>query len=341
MSTTFVGLDLGSSRCQQTVLNADGTVRFSRVVPTGEQQLRSAFAALGADVRVHLEAGELAAWTRSILVPLVSEVVVSHPRTLSWIAKDSNKTDAVDARKLADLLRLNLVHPVYCEGSDDRRTFKYLVTHYEQLSAEQARLKAKIKARLRTLGIIRRDARVFSPAGRDELIAQLTESAIKQMLAQSFAVLRQMLESLEDAKRAMVAAAAKFPEVRLLQSAPGVGIITACRFVAYVQTPRRFSNKRKLWRYARLGVTRRESNGKRLAHPRLDSAGVGSLKDVSRKVFQAARRTNTDNSFKRCFEQSLLNTKNAVHARLTTQRKILATLRAMWLSMQPYREIGG
>ena len=72
MSTIFVGLDLGSSRCQQTVLNSDGSLRFSRSVPTGEQQLRSAFAALGADVRVHLEAGELADWTRSILTPLVS-----------------------------------------------------------------------------------------------------------------------------------------------------------------------------------------------------------------------------------------------------------------------------
>jgi transposase len=163
----------------------------------------------------------------------------------------------------------------------------------------------------------------------------------RQMLAQSLAVLRQVLEPLAEARHAVAAASAKFPEVRLLQSAPGVGIITACRFVAHVQTPRRFSNKRKLWRYARLGVTRRESNGKRLAHPCLDSLGVGSLKDVSRKVFEAARRTRTDNSFKRCFEQSLLNTKNAAHARLTTRRKILATLRAMWMRMQPYREAGG
>ena len=93
----------------------------------------------------------------------------------------------------------------------------------------------------------------------------------------------------------------RFPEVELLQTAPGVGIITACRFVAYLQTPRRFSNKRKLWRYCRLGITRRESNGKRLAHPRLDTAGVGSLKDVSRKVFEAARRTKKDNSFKRFY----------------------------------------
>ena len=64
------------------------------------------------------------------------------------------------------------------------------------------------------------------------------------------------------------------------------------------------------------------------------------LGDVSRKVFEAARRTKSDNGFKQCFEMSLANTKNAVHARLTTQRKILATLRAMWLSMQPYRHTG-
>ncbi|MDQ3257274.1 MAG: IS110 family transposase, partial [Acidobacteriota bacterium] len=199
-------------------------------------------------------------------------------------------------------------------------------------------MKAKIKARLRTLGIIRRDARVFSSSGNTELLELITEPALRQMVAQSFAVLNQMLASLKEAKQAMIAAAAKFPEVRLLQSAPGVGIITACRFVAYVQTPRRFSNKRKLWRYARLGVTRRESNGKRLAHPRLDAAGVGSLKDVSRKIFEAARRTKTDNSFKRCYEHSLATTKNAVHARLTTRAKSACDL-AGDVALDGYRQL--
>lgn len=56
------------------------------------------------------------------------------------------------------------------------------------------------------------------------------------------------------------------------------------------------------------------------------------------KPFEAARRTKKDNSFKRAFEQSLEITKNTVHARLSAQRKILATLRAMWLSTQPYRD---
>jgi transposase len=339
--TIFVGLDLGSSQCHQTVINSDGALVRSRSIPTGEQQLRNAFADLQGDVHVHAEASELSDWVRVIIKPMVTRFVVSHPRSLAWIAKDSVKDDSVDARKLAELLRFNLVHEVYYEDRADRRSFKHLVVHHEQLSREQARLKSKIKARLRTLGIIRKDARLFSLTGQDELFASITDPLIEQMFRQSFAVLNQMLVSLMDAKTVLLEFSRRLPEVRLLQSAPGVGVITACRFVAYVQTPQRFSNKRKLWRYARLGITRRESNGKRLSHPHLDPAGVGSLKDCSRKIFEAARRTKKDNSFKRLYEQSLDTTKNAVHARLSTQRKILATLRAMWLSMKPYRNDGG
>ena len=108
--TIYVGLDLGSSRCQQTVMSAEGLVRFSRTVLTSEQHLRVAFDKLGGDVRVHIEAGELAGWVGSILKPMVSQVVVSHPRSLAWIGKDSVKDDRVDAAKLAELLRLGRVH---------------------------------------------------------------------------------------------------------------------------------------------------------------------------------------------------------------------------------------
>ena len=228
----FIGLDLGSTRCQQTAVHADGSVSFSRSLPTCELQLRSAFSALWGNVRVHLEARALAAWAHSIIKPLVSEVVISHPRTLAWIAKDSNKTDAVDARKLADLLRLNLGHPVYYEQSDARRTFKQLVVHHEQLARDQARLKSKIKARLRCVGIIRTDAGLFSASGQAALLDQFREAFQKAIFIQLFAVLNQMLDSLSQARQAMSEFSPRFPEVQLLQTAPGVGIITACRFVA-------------------------------------------------------------------------------------------------------------
>ncbi len=55
----FVGLDLGSSYCHQTVINSDGALVRSRSVPTSEYHLRNAFADLQGDVHVHAEASEL------------------------------------------------------------------------------------------------------------------------------------------------------------------------------------------------------------------------------------------------------------------------------------------
>lgn len=112
----------------------------------------------------------------------------------------------------------------------------------------------------------------------------------------------------------------------------------ACRFSAYIHTPQRFSSKRKLWKYCRLSVSHRSSNGKPLRRPRLDRSGCGRLKDVSRKAFEVSVRARQDNGFKRAYQRALEATHDAIHARLTVQRKIVSTLRAMWLSKTPYRD---
>ncbi len=63
----YVGLNLGSSQCYQSVINSDSALRLARLIPTSEQSLRAAFANLNSDVRVHLEAGELSNWVASII----------------------------------------------------------------------------------------------------------------------------------------------------------------------------------------------------------------------------------------------------------------------------------
>lgn len=336
-NTFYVGLDLGSSFCYQVVMNSDGKIVRSRPFPTTEQNLRSAFQGFDADLLVHTEAGELTNWVCDVIKPLVKKVIVSHPQSLAWIAKDSRKCDKLDARKLADLLRSRLTHEVFLSPHQSRRTFKQLVRNYDEATRAQAKLKAKIKARLRCLGIIRRDCAVFGKLEREQILAQIKDKFLREMFRQLYATLDYLLADLAQAKQLMLEAARQFPEVRLLQTAPGVGSIGACRFVAYIQNPRRFSNKRKLWRYCRLAVAHRSSDGKLLSHPRLDRNGCGALKDVSRKAFEAAMRCREDNSFKRAYEQYLANTHDKVHARLSVQRKIVACLRAMWLSNEPYR----
>ncbi len=122
---------------------------------------------------------------------------------------------------------------------------------------------------------------------------------------------------------------------------PGVGIIGVARFSAYIQPPHRFSSKRKLWHYCRLGITERSSEGKPLGRKRLEQAGNGRLKDLSRKAFNGALHTRADNAFKRTYRQALARTHDAPHARLTPQRKLLAVLRALWKGGTLYQDDKG
>src|SRR5262245_14356813 len=143
MSISYVGVDLGSSKFHQVAINQAGTSTLNREMVTSEANLVKAFWDLKGEIHVHLEAGELAPWAASVIAPLVTRVVCSHPQHNAWIAKDADKSDRIDAYKLAELLRLNRFKEVRYAPDQRRRNFKQLVQHYDELTAQQARLKTK------------------------------------------------------------------------------------------------------------------------------------------------------------------------------------------------------
>jgi transposase len=336
METVYVGLDMGSNGFQQVAIKTDGSIKVNRSFTTSEANLRAAFADQDGEIHVHLEAGELAPWAAAVIAPLVTRVVCSHPKDNAWIAKDADKCDRVDAYKLAELLRLKRFKEVHYAPDQPRRNFKQLVQHYDELTGQQARMKTKIKARFRMQGVIVTGERLFSSKGRQEVLARVESRDLRTAIRQLYEVLDQSVAAQDQARLLMLRAAQAFPEIKLFRTAPGVGPIGSCRFSAYIHTPSRFSSKRKLWKYCRLSVSQRSSNGKPLRRPRLDRSGCGRLKDVSRKAFDVAIRSRHDNGFKRTYQRALETTHDKTHARLTVQRKIVSTLRAMWITRTPY-----
>jgi transposase len=306
--------------------------------PTSETKLLTAMADFPGEVQVHLKASELAGWIRRILTGRVTRVVISHATTNAWIAKDPRKRDSVDAFKLAELLRLGRVHEVYYPDEAHRAVFKQLRQHYDDVVAQQVRLKLKIKARLRAHGVIMRGKAVYSLGGRTGVLAQVESLAARQAIDQLYALLDATTATQREALTLLRCHARQYPEIGRFQAVPGVGLIRAARVSAYIHTPHRFSSKRKLWRYCRLGITDRSSDGKQRGPQRLDRTGHGKLKDLSRKALIAALHTRSDNAFKRAYQQTLERTHKAIHARLTTQRKILAGLRAMWKGGSEYQD---
>jgi len=341
MAKTAVGLDVGSSSCHLVALDHEGRMLRNMKFPTSEAKLIAAVAGLTGEVHIHLEASELAGWVRGVFQGRVARIVTSHAKANAWIANDPLKCDRRDAFKLAELLRLGRVHEVYYPEDESRRLFKYLVQHYDDVTDQEIRLKLKIKARLRAQGIILKGHGVYSARGRLLALQQIPAPAARQMIEQLYAVLDHTLQTQREALTLLRRQARQYPEVERFQTVPGVGIIGAARFSAYIQTPHRFSSKRKLWRYCRLGITERSSDGKPLGRKRLDQAGNGRLKDLSRKAFNGALHTRADNAFKRTYRQALARTHDATHARLTTQRKLLAVLRALWKGGTVYQDERG
>ncbi len=76
------------------------------------------------ELHVTWEEGTWAAWLYDLLQPQVQHIVVCNPRR-NALLKEGSKSDKVDARKLADLLRTGMLRPVY-HGENGLRTLREL-----------------------------------------------------------------------------------------------------------------------------------------------------------------------------------------------------------------------
>ena len=76
--------------------------------------------------------------------PHVTEFVVCDPRK-NALLKEGNKSDKIDARKLADLLRGGYLRSVY-HGENGLRTLKELARTYLTISQDLTRAVNRVKA---------------------------------------------------------------------------------------------------------------------------------------------------------------------------------------------------
>src|SRR5256884_2793212 len=96
------------------------------------------------DLHVTFEEGTWAAWLYDLLKPHVTELVVCDPRK-NALMKEGNKSDKIDARKLADLLRGGYLRSVY-HGENGLRTLKELARSYLTISKVLSQLMNLVKA---------------------------------------------------------------------------------------------------------------------------------------------------------------------------------------------------
>ena len=120
-SEKYIGLDVHQATISVAVMDSAGKVVMESIVETKAATILQFFAGLRGTLWVTFEEGTCAGWLYDLLHPHVAHLVVCNPRK-NALLKYGNKSDRIDARKLAELLRGNHLKPVY-HGENGVRTF--------------------------------------------------------------------------------------------------------------------------------------------------------------------------------------------------------------------------
>jgi transposase len=334
----YIGMDVHQASISIAVTDAAGKLLMECIIETKAATILDFIHGLSGSLWVTFEEGTSAAWLYDLLKPHVTKVVVCDPRK-NALLKAGNKNDRVDARKLSDLLRAELLTPVY-HGESGVRTLRELGRSYVTVTQDLTRVMNRLKAIYRSWAIPCAGQEVYSPRHRAAWLEKLREAGVRRRAQQLYQQLDCLLGIRKETRRELVAESRKHPASALLQQIPRLGPIRVALLIALIQTPHRFRTKRQLWNYCGLGLRTRSSGeyrytGGQLQHarksPALRGLNVNHNHELKNIFKSAATQASASRDPLGEFYQNLLaRGMEPPMARLTLARKIAAIALKIW-----------
>ena len=167
----YIGMDVHKEAMVIAVLNEGGKLVMESVIETKASSILQFLHGLRGELHVTWEEGTWAAWLYDLLQPQLPHIVVCNPRR-NALLKEGSKSDKVDARKLADLLRTGMLRPVY-HGENGLRTLRELGRSYQTISKDLTRVMNRLKALYRGWGIPCAGTQVYAARAREESLSKI------------------------------------------------------------------------------------------------------------------------------------------------------------------------
>ena len=332
-SSKHIGMDVHTATIGIVVLDATGKLIMESVIETKASTILQFIHGLRGNLYVTFEEGTWAAWLYDLLKPYVTNIVVCDPRR-NALLKEGSKSDRIDARKLAELLR-----PVY-HGEKGLRTLKELVRAYLTIGKDLTRVMNRVKAIYRSWGIPCAGQRVYDPRHREEWLSKITHPSVCRRAELYYEQLDALVLLRKQARQELLTESKKHQAWKLLRSIPALGPIRAAVLMAIVQTPHRFRTKRVLWKYSGWGVVTHTSADHRYVQGQLER----SKKPVSvrgldpdhnhhlKELFKSAalQASTAPGPFQEFYEALVAKGMRPAMARLTLARKIAVIPLTAW-----------
>lgn len=336
--TKYVGMDVHQATISVALRDATGKLVMESVIETKAATILEFLGGLRGTLWVTFEEGTSATWLYDLVKPHVTKVVVCNPRK-NALLRAGNKSDRVDARKLAELLRTGLLSPVY-HGESGVRTLRELARSYLTISQDLTRVMLRLKALYRSWAIPCAGQTVYASRHRAVWLEKLNEDGVRRRAERLYEQLDNLQPLRQQARRELLVESRKHPAHAWLRQIPCVGPIRTALLIALMQTPHRFRTKRQLWAYSGLAIDTRISgeyrfNGGQLQRSKklLSLRGLNAnhnheLKNVFKST--ATMASNCAGPFRDFYNALLAKGMKPAMARLTLARKIAAITLVLW-----------
>ena len=239
----YVGIDVHKKMCQAAILDEDGTLldeqRFPNI-PEGIEKFASKLTTFHDDVKAVVES------TGNLWIPIHDrleehgfDVALSNPSKTRLIAEAKVKTDKVDARTLAGLLRADMLPTCYVPD-EELRSRRELLRHRLNLVKNRTMVKNRIHGLLDKHCLRMPGTTAFSKdnvAWLKELSLGFMDDAI---LRSDLAILETVDAQIMLIEEKIAALAVEDRRVRLLMTMTGVGYFTAMLVVSEIGDVGRF-----------------------------------------------------------------------------------------------------
>jgi transposase len=334
----YIGLDVHQATVSAAVLDSNGKLGMECVLETKAATILQFIHGLRGSLHVTFEEGTCAAWLHDLLKPQVTKVLVCDPRKNASL-KMGNKSDRIDARKLAELLYLDKLKPVY-HGEHGLRTLKELSRSYLTITKDLSQVMNRLKAVYRSWAIPCAGKLVYSSRHHAEWLQKLPEAGVRRRAERLYQQLDALRSLRQDARQELLAESRKHPAAGWLQQIPCIGPIRAALLIALIQTPHRFRTKRQLWAYSGLALATRSSAEYRFLEGQLQrSKKLVATRGLNpnhnhdlKNIFKGAATlaSVTAGPFQDFYAALLAKGRKVSMARLTLARKIAAITLIVW-----------
>lgn len=335
----YIGMDVHQATISIAVQNTAGKIVMEGVVESKRESILDFLAGVRGSLHVAFEEGTMAAWLYDLLVGRVTRVVVCDPRKNT--TKKVNKTDRIDARKLAELLRLNALTPVY-HGEKSVVRLRELARSYVTLTQDCTRTMNRLKAIYRGRAIGCAGHQVYSPRHRPLWLEQLQETGVHRRAERLYQQLDLLQQLRREARKELLAESRKHSVSQRLRRIPSLGPLRVALLLAWMQTAHRFRTKRQLWGYSGFALQTYDSGEYRVVEgelqrkrkaPRVRGLNVNynrGLKELFKSAALQASSSPRCGVLHQYYLGLLAKGMQPEMARLTLARKIAAIVLTLW-----------